>query len=73
MDHLELAFDSKTGYLAEAYLHPKKMTWDQCKQLWGEKFDTVTTLDGSQSRIFTAERVRVLLDKDDSVRNVGIY
>jgi serine/threonine protein kinase len=71
---VELSFDSNTKRLKEAYLYPNRMTWDQCKQLWGEDVEISTNPDGTKLHVYKDPiRIRVNLDKDSNVISLVLY
>ena len=51
MQRLELAFDVKTKHMTGVYMYPLRMTWEDCKKLWGENITVQRNLmanDGSK-------------------------
>ena len=72
--HVDLMFDATTKLLREAYLYPNRMTWDECKQLWGDKFEVVgANPNGTKFHTYTNLRIRVFLDKNNNVLSLGLY
>ena len=71
---IELAFDSKTKRLTEVYLLPKgNLAWDQCRQQWGDKFETVANSDRTETRVYKDLRIRVLVGTDNNVIRLEMY
>ena len=73
MREFELAFDNKTNLLTNVFGYPFTMTWEQCKQLWGENARTVKNTDGTHFREYRDRHLNVMLDKSDKVLSLGIY
>jgi hypothetical protein len=71
---IELAFDSKSKRLREVYLYPKtNLTWEQCKQQWGDKFEPVAKSDGTESRVYKDLRIGVVVGTDNKVIRLDLY
>jgi S1-C subfamily serine protease len=76
MQKAELAFDAKTKRLTNVYLYPLRMTWEDCKKLWGENVSVQRNLaanDGSKFHIYKDRHLNVLLDRHNNVVSLGIY
>lgn len=73
MREFELAFDNKTNLLTNVFGYPLNMTWEQCKQLWGENASNAKKPDGTHFRLYKDRHLNVLLDKSDKVISLGIY
>jgi len=69
----ELAFDNKTHLLTNVFGYPLSMTWQQCKQLWGENASSAKQPNGTHFRLYRDRHLNVLLDKSDKVLSLGIY
>jgi hypothetical protein len=70
---LELDFNQETGSLRTVFAYPWKMTWQECRRLWGAK---VTTAEANQGRIFYSylnRRLDVLVDRGGKVISLGLY
>src|SRR5207302_5041479 len=37
---LELDFDSLSGVLRSVFVYPPRMTWEECRRLWGDRKST---------------------------------
>lgn len=69
----ELLFDRKTKKLQSAFIYPWRMTWNECRDLWGEEVNTTTFANGNIFRSYLTRRLDVLADKSGAVINLGIY
>ena len=69
----ELDFDASTKKLVTVYLYPWNMTWDQCKEAWGENADLETRADGTQMHFYKERRLLVNTQKDGRVINFAVY
>jgi hypothetical protein len=70
---LELDFDQKTGTLRTVFVYPRKMTWQDCRHLWGAK---VSAADAQRGRTFYSyldRRLDVLVDATGQVISLGLY
>jgi hypothetical protein len=70
---LELDFNEETGSLRTVFAYPWKMTWQECRRLWGAK---VTAAEANQGRIFYSylnRRLDVLVDRGGKVISLGLY
>jgi hypothetical protein len=70
---LELDFDSETGVLRTVFVYPWKMTWQDCRRLWG---GNVTAAEANQGRKFYSylnRRLDVLVDAAGKVISIGLY
>jgi hypothetical protein len=70
---LELDFASETGVLRGVYAYPWKMTWQECRRLWGAR---VTSRKANQRRTFYSylnRRLDVLVDATGAVISLGLY
>jgi hypothetical protein len=70
---IELSFSKGNLKLAGIYAYPFKLTWDECKQLWGNKVKTLKNADGSKFYQYKDRRLNVLVDKRGDVYNIGLY
>ena len=69
----ELLFDRKTKKLHSAFIYPWRMTWSECRDLWGEEVNTTNIGNGNIFRSYLTRRLDVLADKSGAVINLGIY
>jgi hypothetical protein len=70
---LELDFASQTGALRGVFAYPRKMTWQECRRLWGTN---VTARKANQGRTFYSylnRRLDVLVDPTGKVISLGLY
>jgi hypothetical protein len=70
---LELDFASQTGALRGVFAYPWKMTWQECRRLWGAR---VTARKANQGRTFYSyldRRLDVLVDRTGKVVSLGLY
>ena len=70
---LELDFDSLSGVLRSVFVYPPRMTWEECRRLWG---GDVTSADAHQGRNFYSylnRRLDVLVDQTGKVISLGLY
>jgi hypothetical protein len=73
MRAVELGFDRRSRRLTIVYLYPNRLTWDDCKKLWGDDITAKPNTDGTKVYVYNNRRLNVYLDKDDKVINLGIY
>jgi hypothetical protein len=70
---LELDFANETGALRGIFAYPWKMTWQECRRLWGAR---VTSRKANQGRTFYSylnRRLDVLVDATGAVISLGLY
>jgi hypothetical protein len=70
---LELDFANETGALRGVFAYPWKMTWQECRRLWGAR---VTSRKANQRRTFYSylnRRLDVLVDATGAVISLGLY
>jgi hypothetical protein len=70
---LELDFDKPTGTLRTVFVYPPRMTWEECRSLWGTN---VTSADARRGRTFYSylnRRLDVLVDQKGMVISLGLY
>ena len=70
---LELDFANETGVLRGVFAYPWKMTWQECRRLWGAR---VTAHKSNQGRTFYSyldRRLDVLVDPAGAVISLGLY
>lgn len=71
-EHLELRFDIDSTFLSHVNLFPVHMTWQECKQVWGENATAMHLRDGIVQS-YNDRRLNVYLDKNDNVISLGLY
>jgi hypothetical protein len=70
---LELDFSNQTGALRGVFAYPWKMTWQECRRLWGAR---ITARKANQGRTFYSylnRRLDVLVDPAGKVISLGLY
>ena len=70
---LELDFTNETGILRGVFAYPWKMTWQECRRLWGAR---ITARKANQGRTFYSylnRRLDVLVDPSGTVISLGLY
>jgi hypothetical protein len=70
---LELDFSNETGVLRGVFAYPWKMTWEECRGLWGAN---VMARKANQGRTFYSylnRRLDVLVDPTGKVISLGLY
>ena len=70
---LELDFSNETGALRGVFAYPWKMTWQECRRLWGAR---ITARKANQGRTFYSylnRRLDVLVDPAGKVISLGLY
>ena len=67
---LELDFDLKTSKLRTIYASPWNMTWDQCKELWGENAKRSKQRDGTRYYAYKNRRLDVYVDRSGKVETI---
>jgi len=70
---IELDFDRETGTLRTVFAYPWKMTWPECRKVWGTH---VNIADADKGRIFYSyldHRLDVLVDSAGKVISLGLY
>jgi hypothetical protein len=70
---LELDFSHQTGALRGVFAYPWKMTWQECRRLWGAR---ITARKANQGRTFYSylnRRLDVLVDPSGAVISLGLY
>jgi hypothetical protein len=69
----ELLFDRQTKTLRSAFIYPWRMTWNECRELWGNEVNATVLANGNIFRSYLNRRLDVLVDKTGTVINLGIY
>ena len=70
---IELDFDGETGDLRTVFAYPWKMSWQDCRKLWGNR---VSAADADKGRVFYSyldRRMDVLVDSVGKVISFGLY
>lgn len=69
----ELNFDGQTGKLRSVFVYPWKLTWQDCRRIWG---DNVSSTEATRGRMFYSylnRHLDVLVDRNGAVINLGLY
>jgi len=69
----ELLFDRHSKVLTAVFIYPLRMTWQDCRDLWGDEVNTTPIANGNIFRSYRSRRLDVLVDKAGNVVNLGIY
>lgn len=69
----ELLFDRQSKKLTTVFIYPWRMTWAECRELWGEDTSVTKVANGNTFRSYRERRLDVLLDEDGTVVNLGVY
>ena len=70
---LELDFDRETGTLRTVFAYPWKMTWQECRKLWGVRVSSTDADKGRKFYSYLDRRLDVLVDPAGKVINFGLY
>jgi hypothetical protein len=70
---LELDFDRDTGTLRSVFAYPWKMTWQDCRKLWGARVRATEADRGRTFYSYLDRRLDVLVDQTGKVINFGLY
>ena len=70
---LELDFDRETGTLRTVFAYPWKMTWLECRKLWGARVSSTDAEKGRKFYSYLDRRLDVLVDSAGKVISLGLY
>ncbi|MDR3700815.1 MAG: hypothetical protein P4L56_14315 [Candidatus Sulfopaludibacter sp.] len=70
---LELDFDGQTGALRTVFVYPWKMTWQDCRRLWGANVSAAEANKGRKFYSYLNRRLDVLVDATGKVISIGLY
>jgi hypothetical protein len=70
---LELDFDRETGALRSVFAYPWKMTWQECRKIWGTRVSATNADKGRTFYSYLDRRLDVLVDPAGKVINFGLY
>ena len=70
---VELDFASETGVLRGVYAYPWKMTWQECRGLWGADVLARKANLGRTFYSYLNRRLDVLVDRTGKVISLGLY
>jgi hypothetical protein len=70
---LELDFSNETGVLRGVFAYPWKMTWEDCRGLWGTRVLARKANLGRTFYSYLNRRLDVLVDHTGKVISLGLY
>jgi hypothetical protein len=70
---IELDFAADTGLLRAVFVYPWRMTWSDCRRLWGAGVSATKTATGRTFYSYLHRRLDVLVDSAGSVISLGLY
>jgi hypothetical protein len=70
---LELDFAADTGLLRAVFVYPWRMTWIDCRRLWGGNVMATKTGQGRTFYSYLNRRLDVLVDPSGKVISLGLY
>jgi hypothetical protein len=70
---LELDFERDSGLLRTVIVYPAKMTWDECRHLWGGEVSSEQAGKGRKFYSYTNRNLDVLVDAGGKVVSLGLY
>ncbi len=70
---LELDFDGETGALRTVFVYPWKMTWQDCRRIWGTNVSAAEAAKGRKFYSYLNRRLDVLVDASGKVISIGLY
>jgi hypothetical protein len=70
---MELDFDGETGALRTVFVYPWKMTWQDCRRLWGTNVSAAEAAKGRKFYSYLNRRLDVLVDAAGKVISIGLY
>jgi len=70
---IELDFAKDTGLLRSVFVYPWKMTWQDCRKLWGANVRSTDAPKGRTFYSYMNRHVDVLVDSTGRVISFGLY
>jgi hypothetical protein len=70
---IELDFAKDTGLLRTVFVYPWKMTWAECRKLWGANVESTQANKGRTFHSYVNRRLDVLVESDGKVVSLGLY
>jgi hypothetical protein len=70
---IELDFAKDTGVLRSVFVYPWKMSWTECRKLWGGIFHSTQANKGRIFYSYVNRRLDVLVDGKGNVISLGLY
>lgn len=70
---IELDFAKDTGALRSVFVYPWRMTWTECRKMWGGNVQSTPANKGRIFHSYVNRRLDVLVDKTGNVISLGMY
>jgi hypothetical protein len=70
---VELDFEKDTWKLREVFVYPWKMTWQECRRLWGNQVQATEANKGRMFYSYLNRKLDVLVDASGKVISLGLY
>ena len=70
---LELDFDGDSGTLRTVFVYPWKLTWQDCRRLWGANVTATEAAKGRRFYSYLNRKLDVLVDSGGKVVSLGLY
>jgi hypothetical protein len=70
---IELDFAKDTGTLRSVFVYPWKMTWTECRKIWGANVQSTAANKGRIFHSYVNRRLDVLVDPAGKVISLGLY
>jgi hypothetical protein len=70
---IELDFAKDTGLLRTVFVYPWKMTWVECRRMWGANVQSTAANKGRTFHSYVNRRLDVLVDSEGKVVSLGMY
>ncbi len=70
---LELDFDKARGVLRTVFVYPWNLSWQDCRQIWGDRVNATQANKGRMFYSYLNRRLDVLVDTGGKVISLGLY
>ena len=70
---IELEFAKDTGLLRTIFAYPWRLTWADCRKLWGSNVQSTEANKGRTFHSYVNRRIDVLVDPAGKVISLGLY
>ncbi|HUB34397.1 MAG TPA: hypothetical protein VMA31_15270 [Bryobacteraceae bacterium] len=70
---IELDFAQNTGLLRTVFVYPFRMSWQECRRLWGANVQSTEANKGRTFYSYVNRRLDVLVDAGGNVISLGLY
>ena len=70
---IELDFAKDDGLLRTVFVYPWKLTWQDCRRMWGGKVESTEANKGRTFHSYVNRRLDVLVDRGGNVISFGLY